>query len=261
MFNKKLNLIGTKLLIIGIFFISFAMPCYAAGIQAYQAPPQQLRLIAPYAGFDLGYGWSKFKYKTDNAPLGIPQAPWSDSLPSKNFDNIFLGGILGTEFNLPSYDQIFLAAQFTFDFYPEGYSYTDKNHKSIGNNTAYGGLNQKWQTGLSVLAGYHVTSTLTPYLIGGATYNGFSTKYKYTMPGSGVATDSKNFERFGWLLGFGVENKFTDHLALRLEYNYQDYDNYSYKSTESLGPVKMSVKHKISFSGNNVVRANLLWYF
>jgi len=263
MFNKKLNLIGTRLLIMGIFFISFSMPCYASGIpgvEAYQAPPQQPRVVVPYVGFDVGYGWSKYKYKTDISTT-IPQS-WSDSLPSKSFDNVFLGGILGTQFNIPSYDQIFLATQLTFDFYPEGYSYTDKNHKSLGANTVYAGLNQKWQTGFSLLAGYHVTSTITPYLIGGVTYNGFSTKYKYIMSGSGATTtDSKNFERFGWLLGFGIENKFTKHIALRLEYNYQNYNNYSYNSTDTLGTIPMSVKHKISFSGNNVVRANLLWYF
>ena len=262
MFNKKLNLIGTKLLIIGIFFISFTMPCYASGIQAYQAPQQQPKVIVPYVGLDLGYGWNKYKYKTDNALSSMVTTTWSDSLPGKSFDNVFLGALVGTQFNIPSYEQIFLATQLTFDFYPEGYSYTDKNHKSYGNDTAYAGLNQKWQTGLSILAGYHVTSTITPYLIGGGTYNGFSSKYKYIMAGNGnTASDSKNFERFGWLLGFGIENKFTDHIALRLEYNYQDYDNYSYKSTDPIGLKQISVKHKISFSGNNVVRANLLWYF
>jgi opacity protein-like surface antigen len=183
---KKLNLIG---IIAGVFFISFAMPCYASGIpgiQAYQAPPAQPQAVVPYVGFDVGYGWSQYKYKTDNTAIITPTVTtqWSDSLPKGNFDNVFLGGLVGAQFNIPSYEQIFLAIQLTFDFYPEGYSYTNKNYLSGGVNPAYAGLRQNWQTGLSILAGYHVTSTLTPYLIGGGTYNGFSTKYKYTINSS-----------------------------------------------------------------------------
>jgi opacity protein-like surface antigen len=239
-------------------FAAYALPAYGNGL-----PPtaQAVPIIAPYAGLDLGYQWGKYQYTADinQGALGS----FHDSLPDKNFDAPFFGALAGIKFNIPNYDQIFLGTQLTFDFYPGNYKQTSKSHAVPGaaGATSYAGLKQRWQTGLSILGGYHVTPAIMPYLIAGATYNGFASKYTFNGGTGNIFTDKKNFNRFGWLVGLGGEYTFTQNLAMRLEYNYQKYESYSYKTNNIAAGTNTITHHKIKFRGNNVLRANLLWYF
>ena len=244
------------------FCFAYASVGYAGGVMA--AAPEQ-SLITPYVGANVGYQWARYDYETNIAIDTILPNGTSDKLSNEHYDSAILGALAGIRFNIPNYDKIFLATQLGLDFYPGNYNYTNKDHGLPGTKGGfkfYTGLKQKLQTSLSVLFGYHITPTIMPYLIGGVTYNTFSVKCVHNFSDSEYTTDKENFGRFGWLAGIGAQYSFTQHLAARLEYNYQDYGDYSYKFTYiNKSGNNTTAKNKVKFKGTNVVKANLIWYF
>jgi outer membrane immunogenic protein len=76
-------------------------------------------------------------------------------------------------------------------------------------------INQDWDASLRARMGYAFENSLI-YGLAGVAATGFEAS-------AGGTSDSN--VSLGWIIGTGLETKFTDNLSGRVEYNYSDYQN------------------------------------
>lgn len=161
--------------------------------------------ISVYAGVHVGYGWSTFS-----------ATPAIESLSPTGW----LGGFqLGA--NMQHGNIVFGL---------EGdLSLADIHGRATG---ALGGVAASSTVRHNLLAtfggrvGYSLGRTL-PYIKAGGAW----TEYKWSFVSAG-ATLTETHDRFGWMLGAGIEQAVTDSLSAKLEFNYLDFG----RRTETFTP-------------------------
>ena len=258
MFTQKLNFIKSIAITVAILLLS-TMSCYASGVRAQPITKQSS--FIPYFGLDVGYIWSKYEYQASGYVLIDHVNFYSNTIPRRSFDNALYGIVAGTQFAMPSHPKVYLAGQMNINLFPHNYIYTDQGYTNHTGNT-YAGVKRQWQGDVSVLGGYHVWPTVIPYLRAGIGYLEAVTQYYVSMKGDNeVFRASKTFGTFNWLVGAGVEKRFPDNFAVRLEYDLGKYSNLSYTSLDNSIRDNMGIDHKLKFSLNHIFRANFIWYF
>ena len=90
------------------------------------------------------------------------------------------------------------------------------------------------------------------YLLGGATYANFETRYN--LAGTLGVTQSNSDGRMGWTIGAGAAYRFTPNWSARLEYRYSDFG----KQTHLLAAGPFSVRHE---RNTHRVMAGLTYHF
>ena len=186
------------------------MPRKAPILKAPPPVPAALSPVSIYAGLHIGGAWSRF-----SSPAAIETLSTSGvlgglqvgaNLQSGNFvygieGDVSIAGVRG------------------------------RGTGVIGAVAATSTATHHWFGTLAGRVGYAMGRTLI-YAKGGAAW----TQYRWEFAAA-AASVSQNRDRFGWMLGAGVEQAFTDTVSAKLEYNYMDFG----RRTETITPAALVV--------------------
>ena len=187
-----------------------AMPIKAKIVSTPPLAPAAGSPVSLYAGAHIGGGWSRF-----SSPVAIGTLSPSGAL----------GGLqLGA--NLQSGNFVY---GIEGDVSIAGVH--GRGTGVIGGVAATSTVTHHWFATLAGRAGYALGRTLI-YAKGGVAWTQFRWEFA-----TAAASLSQNRDRFGWMLGVGVEQAFTDTVSVKLEYNYMDFG----RRTETITPAALVV--------------------
>jgi outer membrane immunogenic protein len=166
-----------------------------------KAPPPVAKPVTNlpsfYVGGHLGYGWSKFA-PSDDTPSVSPRGALGGAQVGANYQfDRFVVGVEG-DFSLASV--------------------LGSNSGTAGGTPVNVHARHLWFATVAGRIGYAYERWLVYGTAGGA-----ATSYKLSIDAPGVGSGSASGTRYGWLVGGGVEQAFTDRISARLEYNYMDF--------------------------------------
>jgi outer membrane immunogenic protein len=178
---------------IGLFAFAGAVPAYAADAIATEEPPAPAPIAelpvaswaGPYAGINLGYGFSG---RTDD--------PANTDFKTDGFKGSVFGGYNWQTDN--------------FVYGVEGEVGYNGNKGGNAISASHSGL----EGSLRARLGYTVSPDILLYGTAGGAAQSLSVL---------DAVDSDKQTMFGWTAGVGSDIKFTDNLFGRVEYRYTDY--------------------------------------
>lgn len=154
-----------------------------------------------YVGANVGYGWGRGRL-TNGAVTG-----------TGNYDG-FLGG-LQAGYNVQFSSNLVVGLE------------TDMQLSGVDHNEDVGpfSTNAKidWFGTTRARLGY-AAGRFMPYITGGVAYGHH--KFKVSLAGTQIASESKN--QVGWTLGAGVEAALTQHVSMKAEYLYVDFNRKTY---------------------------------
>ncbi len=249
-----------KIVALSFGILSFGSTAFAADLPPAplpRAPIAYLPVARPftwtgiYVGGNIGWGWTKADL-TDTGPaagLGFGQVFPLGSTTSIS-QNGFLGGAqLGVNWQ---FNQFVIGLEGDFDA-------TDINNTQFGAGFGTGSYKNPWMATFAPRFGWAVDRTLIYGKAGGAwmeeKYNGTA------FDGSGV---SGTFDRWGWMLGAGVEYAVTDNITLKAEYNYLNFGTQNQTLTPNATDLATGT---ITFDANssklqaNIVKVGVNWLF
>jgi outer membrane immunogenic protein len=116
--------------------------------------------------------------------------------------------------------------------------------------------NARWLDTAAGRIGYAFDRTLV-YAKGGAAWEHADFGHTHTMSGPVVHSLSGSATRFGWLIGGGIEQAFTQNLSAKIEYNYIDFGSGNITTSDGAGSSATFAIHQHV----NVLKAGLNYRF
>jgi outer membrane immunogenic protein len=180
-------------------------PPMTPAVYAPVAPPFTWTGI--YVGGNIGWGWTNLNL-TDTGPGPFGQVFPIGSQQSLT-QNGFLGGAqIGVNWQ---FQQFVIGAEADFD------ATAIKNSQSAG-GFGNGSYTNPWMSTFAARFGWAADRALFYGKAGGAYM-----QEKYNLSASDGSAVTGTFDRFGWMLGAGVEYAVTDNITLKAEYNYLNF--------------------------------------
>jgi outer membrane immunogenic protein len=174
---------------------------------AYVPAPPPFTWTGIYVGGNIGWGWTNLN-RTDTGPGVFGQVFPIGSQQSLT-QNGFLGGAqIGVNWQ---FQQFVIGAEADFD------ATAIKNSQSAG-GFGNGSYTNPWMSTFAARFGWAADRALFYGKAGGAYM-----QEKYNLSASDGSAVTGTFDRFGWMLGAGVEYAVTDNITLKAEYNYLNF--------------------------------------
>ncbi len=202
------------LLLVTALAMGAPLTAFAADLPQPPRPmPQAPAFVPPpftwtgiYVGGNIGWGWTNVT-TTDTGP-GVFGQVFPIGSQSSFSENGFLGGgQIGVNWQ---FQQFVLGAEADFD------ATAIKNSQSSGGfNSSY---SDPWVSTFAGRFGWAVDHTLFYGKAGGAYM-----REKYDFSGNDGSEVTGNFNRWGWMVGAGIEYAVTSNITLKAEYNYLDF--------------------------------------
>jgi outer membrane immunogenic protein len=182
-----------------------AIPKKAPVVKAPPPAPVATSPVSFYAGLHAGWGWSRFSAATAIETLSTSGLLGGLQLGANLQSGNFVYGIEG---------DVSIA------------NVRGNGIGTIGGVAATSTVRHRWFATLAGRVGYAMGRTLV-YGKGGAAW----TQYHWNFATAAAAIGQKH-DRFGWLVGGGAEQAWTDTISIKLEYNYMDFG----RSSETFTP-------------------------
>jgi outer membrane immunogenic protein len=202
--------------------VALGAPLAAFAADLPQPPPPMPRapaFVPPpftwtgiYVGGNIGWGWTNVNTTdTGPAPFGFGQVFPLGSTDSIS-QNGFLGGAqIGANWQ---FQQFVVGAEADFDA-----TAIKNNQAAPGSNSSY---KDPWMSTFAARFGWAADRALFYGKAGGAYM-----QEKYNFGATDGSTVTGTFNRWGWMLGAGVEYAVTDNVTLKVEYNYLNFGTQS----------------------------------
>jgi outer membrane immunogenic protein len=198
-----------------VLALSAPLTAFAADLPQPPPPLPQAPVFVPppftwtgiYVGGNLGWGWTNLNL-TDTGP-GVFGQVFPIGTQSSFSQNGFLGGAqVGVNWQ---FEQFVVGAEADFD------ATAIKNSQSLGvfGNSSY---SDPWVSTFAARFGWAADRALFYGKAGGAY---MQEKYDFTASDGSEVTGT--FNRWGWMLGAGVEYAVTGNITLKAEYNYLNF--------------------------------------
>lgn len=199
--------------------VSAPLTAFAADLPV--APPPRAPVFVPppftwagiYVGGNIGWGWTNLNL-TDTGPApfafgGFPIGPvFPLGTAQSASQNGFLGGAqIGVNWQ---FQQFVIGAEGDFD------ATAIKSNQGAGG--AFGSYSNPWVSTFAARFGWAADHALFYGKAGGAYM-----QEKYSASAPDGSTVSGSFNRWGWMVGAGVEYAVTDNVTLKAEYNYLNF--------------------------------------
>lgn len=177
----------------------------------FAAPPFSWTGI--YAGGSIGWGWTNVDLTdTGPAPFGFGQVLPLGTMQSLSQDNFLGGAQVGVNWQ---FQQFVVGAEGDFDA-------TAIRTSQAAGGFGNGSHSNPWMSTFAARFGWAANRALLYGKAGGAY---MQEKYNFSaMDGSAV---TGSFNRWGWMLGAGVEYAVWDNVSLKVEYNYLNFGTQS----------------------------------
>ena len=198
--------------------IGAPLTAYAADLPMAPPPPPMAPAFVPppftwagiYVGGNIGWGWTNVNLTdTGPAPFGFGAVFPLGSTQSVS-QNGFLGGAqVGVNWQ---FQQFVVGAEADFD------ATAIKNNQNNGGLGGFASYSDPWVSTFAARFGWAADHTLFYGKAGGAYM-----QEKFSGSFSDGSTVSGSFNRWGWMLGAGVEYAVTNNITLKAEYNYLNF--------------------------------------
>jgi outer membrane immunogenic protein len=204
-----------------------------------------------YVGGNIGYGWT-YANLTDTGPAagtGFGQVFPLGSTTSFSQHGFLGGAQIGFNYQI---NQFVIGFEGDFDA-------TAIKNDTFGGGFGAGSYKNPWMATFAPRFGWAFDRTLFYGKAGGAW---MEEKYSGSAPdGSSL---SGTFDRWGWMLGAGLEYAVTDNITLKAEYNYLNFGTQNQTLTPNATDL---VTQTITFDSNSakltasVVKVGVNWLF
>jgi outer membrane immunogenic protein len=215
---KKFSYVAAALAAFGI-----AAPATAADLPAKVPVYAKAPAIAPafswercYVGAHIGYGWGRSFW---NDGFGTPT-----SIASINPSGFIGGGQAGCNWQ-PSKSFVL---GIEGEFWWSGIRGSQAIMPFVSDFTA----RNRWDADVALRVGVPIDRALI-YVKGGAAFGSFSNEAHYVAPL--VLNYYGNYDRWGWLIGAGLEYALGNNWSAKIEYNYIDYGTGRVTFIEAIG--------------------------
>ncbi len=178
------------------FAAEIAMPRKAPIVKAPPPAPAAMSPVSIYAGAHIGGGWSRFSSAAAIETVSTSGLLGGLQLGANLQSGNFVFGVEG---------DISIAAV------------RGSGTGTIGGVAATSKVKHRWFATLGGRVGYAMGRTLI-FAKGGAAW----TQYRWDFATAAAAL-GQSHDRFGWMVGGGVEQAWTDTISFKLEYNYLDF--------------------------------------
>ena len=197
--------------------IGTPLTAFAADLPIAPPPPPRAPVFVPppftwagiYIGGNIGWGWTNLNL-TDTGPagFGFGQVFPIGSTQSASQNNFLGGAQIGVNWQ---FQQFVVGAEADFD------ATAIKNSQGAG-GFGTGSYSNPWVSTFAARFGWAADRTLFYGKAGGAYM-----QEKYNFSAIDGSTVTGTFNRWGWMLGAGVEYAVTDNITLKAEYNYLNF--------------------------------------
>jgi outer membrane immunogenic protein len=174
---------------------------------AYVPAPPPFTWTGIYVGGNVGWGWTSLNL-TDTGPGVFGQVFPIGSTQSSNQDGFLGGAQIGVNWQ---FQQFVIGAEADFDA-------TAIKNSQGGGGFGNGSYSNPWMSTFAARFGWAADRALFYGKAGGAYM-----QEKYNFGASDGSAVTGTFDRFGWMLGAGIEYAVTDNITLKAEYNYLNF--------------------------------------
>jgi outer membrane immunogenic protein len=198
-------------------YIGAPLTAFAADLPVAPPPPPRAAVFVPppftwtgiYVGGNIGWGWTNLNLTdTGPAPFGFGQVFPLGSTQSVSQNNFLGGAQIGVNWQ---FQQFVIGAEGDFD------ATAIKNSQGAG-GFGSGSYSNPWMSTFAARFGWAADRALFFGKAGGAYM-----QEKYNFNANDGSTVTGTFNRWGWMLGAGVEYAVMDNVTLKVEYNYLNF--------------------------------------
>jgi outer membrane immunogenic protein len=199
-----------------VIAIGAPLTAYAADLPMAPPPPPMAPAFVPpppftwagiYVGGNIGWGWTNLNL-TDTGPGPFGQVFPIGTQQSISQNNFLGGAQIGANWQ---FQQFVIGGEADFD------ATAIKNSQGAG-GFGNGSYSNPWMSTFAARFGWAADHTLFYGKAGGAYM-----QEKYNFSANDGSSVTGTFNRWGWMLGAGVEYAVTNNVTVKAEYNYLNF--------------------------------------